>query len=239
MTMRIQLNRKMFLKKSVNFELGCYVLLLVLSSILSRGEKVEVQILEKSINCTATAKKNYFVTVHFVSQTEDETVIDSTYDRGVPIEVQLGFGMLSKEFEEGILGMCVGEKRKILVSDDKARRKGLISNQRRIYVVEVLHISELASINGFRWLDFNNDQKISEEEAASLVRMLSKSTLQFIPKNERALLDMYMKIHDLDRDTFISVEEYINSVDAAKEAKEKMNLQNIPSEIEKKINSEL
>ncbi|XP_013786391.1 FK506-binding protein 2A-like [Limulus polyphemus] len=236
--MRIRLNRKMYLKKSLTLELS-YVVLLVFLNILCHGEKVEVQILEKSTNCTATAKNNNFVTVHYISQTEDETVIDSTYDRGVPMEVQLGFGMLAKEFEEGILGMCVGEKRKIVVPDDKTRRKEPISNQRRIYTVEVLHVSELASINGFRWLDLNNDQKISEEEAATLVGMLSKSTLPLFPINEKALLEIYMKIHDLDSDTFISEEEYIKSVEAAKEAKDQMNLQNLPPEIEKKIKAEL
>ncbi|KAF8391900.1 hypothetical protein HHK36_022240 [Tetracentron sinense] len=45
----------------------------------------------------------------------DGTVFDSSFERGDPIEFELGGGQVIKGWDQGLLGMCVGEKRKLKI----------------------------------------------------------------------------------------------------------------------------
>ncbi|XP_020599952.1 peptidyl-prolyl cis-trans isomerase FKBP15-1-like isoform X2 [Phalaenopsis equestris] len=42
-------------------------------------------------------------------------IFDSSYERGEPIEFELGKGQVIKGWDQGLLGMCVGEKRKLKI----------------------------------------------------------------------------------------------------------------------------
>ena len=41
-----------------------------------------------------------------------------SYDRGVPVEIQLGTKMLSQGLDEGLRGTCIDEKRRITLSPE-------------------------------------------------------------------------------------------------------------------------
>ncbi|MCL7038587.1 hypothetical protein MKW94_006592 [Papaver nudicaule] len=45
----------------------------------------------------------------------DGTVFDSSFERGDPIEFELGSGQVIKGWDQGLLSMCVGEKRKLKI----------------------------------------------------------------------------------------------------------------------------
>jgi FK506-binding protein 2 len=45
----------------------------------------------------------------------DGTEFDSSYPRGSPFEFVLGQGSVIKGWDQGLLGMCVGEKRKLKI----------------------------------------------------------------------------------------------------------------------------
>lgn len=49
----------------------------------------------------------------------DGTKFDSSYDRGTPFEFQLGSGMVIQGWEEGVLGMQVGEIRQLSIPSSK------------------------------------------------------------------------------------------------------------------------
>ena len=55
------------------------------------------------------------VEVHYTGKLKDGTKFDSSLDRNKPIQFRLGTGMVIKGWDEGIAGMKVGGKRKLMI----------------------------------------------------------------------------------------------------------------------------
>ncbi len=60
-------------------------------------------------------KNNDTLAVHYSGYLEDGTKFDSSLDRGEPFVFQIGQGRVIQGWEKGLLGMKVGEKRKITI----------------------------------------------------------------------------------------------------------------------------
>ena len=67
----------------------------------------------------AQAKDGDTVKVHYTGTLEDGTVFDSSRDRD-PLEFTLGSGQVIPGFENGILGMDIGETNKVTISPEEA-----------------------------------------------------------------------------------------------------------------------
>lgn len=63
----------------------------------------------------AEAKKGSAVSVHYVGKLVDGTVFDSSVDRGQPFTFIIGEGKVIRGWDEGVVGMKVGGKRKLVV----------------------------------------------------------------------------------------------------------------------------
>eukprot|EP00475_Leptophrys_vorax_P019707 TRINITY_DN27006_c0_g1_i1.p1 TRINITY_DN27006_c0_g1~~TRINITY_DN27006_c0_g1_i1.p1 ORF type:complete len:154 (+),score=25.81 TRINITY_DN27006_c0_g1_i1:81-542(+) len=77
--------------------------------------KLQIGVKFKPEKCTVKAKNLDNVRVHYKGMLTDGTVFDSSYDRNDPIQFRLGQGNVIKGWDIGILGMCVGEKRKLKI----------------------------------------------------------------------------------------------------------------------------
>lgn len=55
------------------------------------------------------------VSVHYTGWLEDGTKFDSSLDRGQPFEFSLGAGRVIKGWDEGVAGMQVGGKRRLII----------------------------------------------------------------------------------------------------------------------------
>ena len=129
------------------------VLLLVGVYFLSSNKKDIVvmdqnilQITDEVLGTGAEAKSGDMVSVHYSGTLVDGRKFDSSYDRGEPFSFILGGGQVIKGWDQGVLGMKVGGKRKLVIPPDLAYGNqdvgnGLIPpNSTLIFEVELLGI---------------------------------------------------------------------------------------------------
>ena len=67
----------------------------------------------------AVAKEGDTVRVHYTGRFEDGTVFDTSED-GASLEFKVGSGDLLKAFEQGVIGMSIGEKKTIKIPMEEA-----------------------------------------------------------------------------------------------------------------------
>ncbi|ACA86255.1 FKBP-type peptidyl-prolyl cis-trans isomerase [Shewanella woodyi] len=61
------------------------------------------------------AVKGALITAHYVGCLEDGTQFDSSYAKGRPFQCVIGTGRVIKGWDQGMMGMKVGGKRKLFV----------------------------------------------------------------------------------------------------------------------------
>jgi FKBP-type peptidyl-prolyl cis-trans isomerase len=68
--------------------------------------------------CTIKSKKGDSLKMHYTGTLEDGTEFDSSIPRGDPFTFTLGTGQVIKGWDQGLIGMCEGEKRKLVIPSD-------------------------------------------------------------------------------------------------------------------------
>ncbi|XP_016198198.1 FK506-binding protein 2 [Arachis ipaensis] len=76
---------------------------------------LQIGLQHKPASCDVQAHKGDRVKVHYRGKLTDGTVFDSSFERDNPIEFELGTGQVIKGWDQGLLGMCLGEKRKLKI----------------------------------------------------------------------------------------------------------------------------
>ena len=55
------------------------------------------------------------ISVHYSGELTNGNVFDSSYQRNEPFTFKIGIGQVIKGWDQGIIGMCIGENRELVI----------------------------------------------------------------------------------------------------------------------------
>ncbi|CAN8177807.1 unnamed protein product [Coccothraustes coccothraustes] len=77
--------------------------------------KVQIGVRRRPERCGERSRRGDVLTLHYTGTLEDGTPFDSSLSREQPFVFSLGTGQVIKGWDQGLLGMCEGEKRKLVI----------------------------------------------------------------------------------------------------------------------------
>ncbi|KAI0692012.1 hypothetical protein C8T65DRAFT_670138 [Cerioporus squamosus] len=103
--------------------LSCLSVLLLALAVVAEDAPTELKIDRTFVpdDCKLTAQKGDRLSVHYTGKLwSNGNKFDSSLDRGQPLPVTLGAHQVITGWEEGLQGMCQGEKRTLTIPPTKA-----------------------------------------------------------------------------------------------------------------------
>ena len=102
--------------KKMRFLKLIFVVMVALAMVAegARLEKLRIGVTKRAETCEQKARKGDMLSVHYTGKLrETGKVFDSSVERGRPFDFKLGVGQVIRGWDEGVVGMCVGEKRRL------------------------------------------------------------------------------------------------------------------------------
>ncbi|KAM0717701.1 hypothetical protein Q7P37_007553 [Cladosporium fusiforme] len=91
---------------------------LFLGSAAALDKPLDIQT-EKAVECKRKTQTGDKVNVHYRGTLEaDGSEFDASYNRGQPLSFHVGKGQVIKGWDQGLLDMCPGEKRKLTIQPE-------------------------------------------------------------------------------------------------------------------------
>merc|ERR1711936_581081 len=124
---------------------------------------LKVELISKPDSCDRVARNGDMLEMHFTGTLEDGKKFDSSYDRSEPFKFQIGVGQVIKGWEEGVLGMCIGEKRRLTIPPalgygDEGAGDVIPGGATLFFDVELIStIDGQMPVNVFKHIDLNKD----------------------------------------------------------------------------------
>jgi len=104
----------------------------------------ELQIIDLLVGEGKACVKGALITTQYTGQLEDGTVFDSSYDRGQPFQCVIGTKRVIQGWDQGLMGMKVGGKRKLFVPAHLGYGERQINkippNSNLIFEIELLEV---------------------------------------------------------------------------------------------------
>nr|XP_022323836.1 FK506-binding protein 2-like isoform X1 [Crassostrea virginica] len=196
--------------------IACFLVALVASE---EGElKIDVLKTVEDDKCQRKSKRLDMLSMHYVGTLEDGTKFDSSADHGQPFSFQLGIGQVIKGWDQGLLDMCIGEKRKLTIPSslgygDQGAGEKIPPKATLIFEVELLDVQDGPKPeNIFKKIDTDEDNKLSREEISAHLVELSRQTYGFPVDNKseehQKVVDGIFYWEDSDKDGIITHEEF-------------------------------
>lgn len=151
----------------------CSILLPVLAN------ELKIEVTHKPENCERLTKKHDMLSMHYRGMLEsDGSEFDSSYSRKEPFKFQLGTGQVIRGWDQGLLDMCVGEKRILTIpshlaygengAGDKIPPKATLKFEVELHKIE----DGESPANIFKDIDEDGDLQLSREEVRLLFTLL-------------------------------------------------------------------
>lgn len=100
--------------------------------------------IDEVVGTGASPTQGRNVTVHYTGTLENGTKFDSSVDKGQPYTFRIGTGVVIKGWDEGIMTMKVGGKRRLIIPGPLAYpqgRPGIPPNATLLFEVELLGVN--------------------------------------------------------------------------------------------------
>merc|ERR1719336_59803 len=209
---------------SMNFFLITVSLLAIMAEPEVRDSGLKVELVSKPDSCDRVARNGDMLEMHYTGTLEDGKKFDSSYDRSEPFKFQIGVGQVIKGWEEGVLGMCIGEKRRLIVPPELGYGEqgagDIIPGGATLYFeIELLDTEDgPAPVNVFKQIDLDSDQQLSREELSGYLKEQVEAMQQAggeqaqqaqeMLKDQDKLVEEIFSHEDKDKDGYISHEEF-------------------------------
>ncbi|XP_065176033.1 peptidyl-prolyl cis-trans isomerase FKBP2-like [Sycon ciliatum] len=101
--------------------------------------------------CKKKSSKGDSLSMHYTGTLEDGTEFDSSIPRGDPFVFTLGAGQVIKGWDQGLLSMCEGEKRRLVIPSDlgygdRGSPPKIPGGATLIFEVELIHINRKSEL---------------------------------------------------------------------------------------------
>ncbi|KAL5464141.1 hypothetical protein EMCRGX_G033108 [Ephydatia muelleri] len=110
-----------------------------------KGGGLQIGVKKRPEKCDTRSKKGDRLSMHYTGTLEDGTEFDSSLTRNQPFDFTLGVGQVIKGWDQGLLNMCVGEKRKLVIPSelgygDRGAPPKIPGGATLVFEVELLNI---------------------------------------------------------------------------------------------------
>jgi len=108
------------------------------------SSSMELQSTDETVGTGAEAVAGKSVTVNYTGTLTDGTKFDSSYDRNQPFTFTLGGGQVIKGWDQGVVGMKVGGKRKLVIPPSlgygSQAQASIPANSTLVFEIELLDV---------------------------------------------------------------------------------------------------